>query len=228
MRLKSLFLAASLAFTVLATAQTKEGFSVDAVVGINFNKLHAEPTIGATQRPEGKWHGDFRVGVDMHYTFSLPIVISSGLSFARKEFSLKGDVYGRSIREGHFSNLNYLQLPLTVGYNFQLGAFTLRPSVGLVVNYGLSGNLAYTRTQTHPTAWGSEAIIHQRSAFPTERIEVTANMHRFDFAYNVALHAQYKRYGVKVGYERGVTALNTEYTNPYSRGIVVALTHRLF
>lgn len=86
----------------------------------------------------------YQLGVTADYEFNNHLVLTSGLSFIRRNGKLElGQNYYPS--DGSFMRfprvetaVNYLQSPLTVGYRFHCGdGFSLTPSVGLYAAYGL-------------------------------------------------------------------------------------------
>lgn len=85
----------------------------------------------------------YQLGLTADYEFRNHLVLASGLSFIRRNGKLElGQNYpsgGGFMRFPQVETaVNYLQVPLTVGYRFHGGnGFSLTPSVGLYAAYGL-------------------------------------------------------------------------------------------
>ena len=117
-------------------AQVKVGVQAGANVS-GFASSSSMPAENSSQM-------GYQLGVTADYEFNNHLVLTSGLSFIRRNGKLElGQNYYPS--DGSFMRfprvetaVNYLQSPLTVGYRFHCGdGFSLTPCVGLYAAYGL-------------------------------------------------------------------------------------------
>ncbi|WP_032594838.1 porin family protein, partial [Bacteroides fragilis] len=90
-----------------------------------------------------------QIGLVVDFTFSKKWLLMSGLSFLQKGGELnreltvnagRVDLYQAGPAFNHISfKMNYLELPLKLGYKFQLGdKLDLIPSIGIYGSYGFS------------------------------------------------------------------------------------------
>lgn len=136
MKLRILFVCVvAFGFAGNLSAQVKVGVQA----GANVSGFASSSSMPA----ESSLRMGYQVGVTADYEFSNHLVLASGLSFINRNSKLElGQNYPSGDAFMRFPNVetsvNYLQVPLTIGYRFHFGeGFSLTPSVGLYAAYGL-------------------------------------------------------------------------------------------
>ncbi len=133
-KLVFMFVMASLFVTTLS-AQVRVG--VDA--GANASKFVGK---GSSPAVKGDWKLGYQIGVNASYEFQNHWMLLSGLSFIQRSGDLQLGVYDATGNVGMIhpkvaTKINYLQVPLKVGYNIHISnRFSLIPNAGLYAAYG--------------------------------------------------------------------------------------------
>ncbi len=100
----------------------------------------------AVEKYEATARNGFKFGANAEYTLSNQISFESGLAYIRKGANLfigyRDFIKIESIK---FSEMDYIQIPLMVGYKLKLGnGFSLKPEAGGYFSLGIGGNSFYT------------------------------------------------------------------------------------
>lgn len=155
--MKKLFVClAAMLYVGCASAQVKIGIEA----GANLSRM-----VGSSSLPsEKEAKTGFQIGMTADYEFGAHWMLMSGISFIQRHGELQlGENYPStsSQYEGYMrfpkvqTRINYLQIPLKLGYNFQIGQkLQLIPSIGLYAAYGFgAGDCDLTIKDTGTTQW---------------------------------------------------------------------------
>ena len=112
---------------LMVSAFCAKAQQVRAEVGISYATI-----IGPQSSPSGF---DPRIKVSYAVTFDSPVFLETGIAYTGKRFTEHSSGYMPTV-------INYMQIPLLVGYSFKLGEkgkFSLEPSAGAYCAYGFEG-----------------------------------------------------------------------------------------
>lgn len=147
----------------------------------------------------------------------------SGLLFIRKG----GTTYGNSllntdINKIKFSSMNYLQIPLMIGYVFNLThKFSIKPELGVYYAVGLSGDSYITGTDAFEQPYESRV-----STFSDGYGKPYRPCNRNDTGFSFAVNLLYRHIGMKFGYDVALTNA-TYYGNGKHRTLYVSAIYWL-
>jgi len=199
-------------FVLFNTSQAQVPFTFGVKAGIALSNTNIEDydmLVGAS------------AGIIMDYNITKNIYIRSGLDFV-----MKGAKYNSfsEVKQGgwpvkYFYNqkarLNYIQMPLMLGYRYKVASGThVFISGGAYFAYGIYGKGKYTlRSISIENGKDTEHI-------ESEKFKDFDDMYLKDFDLGVvgAIGAEYGNYSINVGYEYGLVNLgkNRSSTVPYS------------
>lgn len=170
----------------------------------------------------------YKYGAIAEYTLSNNISFESGLMYIRKGATTYGEnMLSSRISSIKFAQMNYLQIPLMIGYKVDLGSgFSIKPEAGGYFAVGISGysfvtgidnfNQPYeARVSTFSHTDSRNGVAPYR---PSNRVDAG-----FSFAFNV----NYRHFTIKAGYDLGL-ATTTYYGNGKQRTFSVSLAYWLF
>ncbi len=157
----------------------------------------------------------YEIGGDIRYTLNCGINFTSGISFTQSQgkFSVMSDYYdatGQITTEFPEINTNilFLEIPLKVGYGFQLGGKTrLNPFAGIYGRYGLLSMKDDVREigKTESEKW--DCFKDYNSTY--HHIDA---MKRIDFGMMVGVEMMVAdHYSISINYRRGLLSQSTQY-----------------
>ncbi|MDE6304283.1 MAG: PorT family protein, partial [Paramuribaculum sp.] len=170
----------------------------------------------------------FKIGADAEYTLKNHLSFESGLSYIRKGATVSGNnMLSSRISSIKFSEMNYLQIPLMIGYKVETGSgFSFKPQIGGYFAAGINGDSFVTGTDNFNQPY--EARVNTFST--TTSINGVAPFrpcHRADGGLSFALNLNYRHFSVKAQYDLGLTAA-TIYGSGKQRTLSVSLAYWLF
>ena len=181
--MRKVFLIPLLLFSFGATAQTKIGLRV----GMNF------ASIGFNDfKPEKRMLHRLNLGT------TIEIALDENWSFnTGPYYAGKGVIYGRSPSTGKIDSLtvrlNYIELPLNIGYKFSVEKDNrLAITGGPYISYGFNGEIRTINTRYPPTTH-----LHKKETDQYKRMELGFN---FTTLYEINNH-----YGIRIDYSRSLS-----------------------
>ncbi len=162
----------------------------------------------------------FLIGGIINLSLRNNISFESGISFVRKAGEISGDkLLGTRLALIKFSQMDYLRIPLSVGYKFKMKEFSVCPGFGPYYAIGISGDSFISGNDDFGQPFESRV-----STFSNGYGRPYRPCNRNDFGLSFSLNAVYRHIGVKVGYDLGLT--NTSYYgNGKQRSFIVSLAY---
>ncbi len=182
----------------------------------------------AVEEYESTARNGFKFGTNAEFTLSNHISFESGLAYIRKGATTSGDnILSKRISSIKFAEMNYLQIPLMVGYEANLGSgFSIKPEVGGYFAVGLNGDSFVTGidnfNQPYETRVNTFSTTESRNGVAPFR-----PCNRIDGGLAFALNVNYRHFTLKAEYDLGL-ATTTYYGNGKQRTFSVSLGYWLF
>ena len=144
----------------------------------------------------------FKVGGLIDFTINNNLSFESGLSYIRKGGSTYGNyLLCSDISRIKFSSMDYLQIPLMIGYIFNLPQkFSIKAELGAYYAVGLSGDSYITGIDNFGQPY--EARV---STFSDGYGKPYRPCNRNDVGLSFSVNISYKHVGIKLGYDMGLT-----------------------
>lgn len=170
----------------------------------------------------------FKVGANAEFTLRNYISFEAGLAYIRKGAKITGDKIGYTdINSIKFAEMNYLQIPLMAGYEFNLGNhFSIKPEVGAYFAVGINGDSFVTGTDNfnQPYEARVRTFSHTES---TNGVAPYRPCARVDGGLAFALNLNYRHFTLKAEYDLGL-ATTTFYGSGKQRTLSVSLAYWIF
>ena len=169
----------------------------------------------------------FRVGANAEYSFANQVTLTSGIDYLRKGVSVNGTklLYTR-ISRVKLSEMDYLQIPITMGYKFYVGsAVSIRPHIGGYYAVGIAGDSFVTGTD----AFGQPNEKRVRT-FGTTDDNIGDSFrpcNRNDAGLVFGAEFAWMHFGLNLEYDLGLVTASY-YGNGKQRTFSVTLTYWLF
>lgn len=165
----------------------------------------------------------FKVGGLIDFTLNNNLSFESGLSYIKKGGSTYGNsLLGSDISRIKFSSMNYLQIPLMIGYVFNLPhRFSIEPELGAYYAVGLSGDSYITGIDAFGQPYESRA-----STFSDGYGKPYRPCNRNDSGFSFAVNLSYRHIGMKFGYDIALTNA-TYYGNGKHRTLYISAIYWL-
>ncbi len=182
----------------------------------------------AVDRYEVTARNGFKFGTNAEYTLSNHISFESGLAYIRKGANIfigyRDFIKIESIK---FSEMDYIQIPLMVGYKFKLGSgFSIKPEVGGYFSLGIGGNSFYTEYDNNNKPFDTRVKTFKSSILPNKYPQYR-RCNRIDAGLSAALNINYRHFTLKAEYDLGL-ATSTYYGSGKQRTFSVSLGYWLF
>lgn len=223
--IKTLVAAATMLLAAAMPAQAqKVNLGIEA--GYTYNSL----LVSGDYDTEGL--SGFAVGAVVDVALPQSWTLQTGLSYVRKGGSVSGEaISGTKITQLHDMNLNYLRVPVMVGRKVSLGAgFSITPRVGWYFAEGISGSGNVTGDSDYTGSWVAmrvESFKDFTSRQGENEILAYKGCNRFDTGIAIGVNFDYRHFGIKVGYDFGVTRV-TSYGKGHNSSLSVGLVYRLW
>ena len=202
--ISSLLVGCALFVSTGSKAQVKSPLSFGVKAGIS---------LSTTNEDDYEMKPGFVGGIVVDYELSRNLFLRSGIDFVMKGAKLDKErvsntnsVIGVSPRYQFEDRvrLNYLQMPVTFGYKYQVGnGFTAYLNAGPYVGFGVYGR---GRSSVRLVSGDRPAGGLVDGCIESDSFDDLA-LKKFDFGITGSIGAEYKQYFVNVGYEYGLTNL---------------------
>lgn len=170
-------------------------------------------------------HG-FMVGVTAGYTFPQNLVLESGLSYQRKGGTLSGDMLVNGLRLLDIDKMDYLHLPVTVGYRIRLADdWALTPKVGAYMAVGLQAKGKVAASDPF-----GQLVLGTSDLFKDSQLRVDYRpFDRFDGGLQFGLDLSFRKFRLGVGYQLGLAHMSSIYDPQlYNRTLSLSLGYNIF
>ena len=169
-------------------------------------------------------HNGFKLGAEVDYTLGNRISFESGVAYVRKGGGKSGkNMWGSEITSVKFEAMNYLQIPLMVGYKFGLGSkFSVKPEVGAYYAVGVGGHTFVSGTDSFGQPYEKRV-----STFSGAEGVPYRPCNRNDGGLAFALNLSYSHFTVKAEYDLGL-ATASYYGDGKQRTFSVSLAYWFF
>lgn len=202
---------------LLSIAQWKVGLEA----GAGFNYLSSDNAVVSGHAKIG-----VKVGVIASYTTKYRLYIESGLSYAaNKGATLSGFKNQYKTLESVESKLQFLQLPVNVGYKIHItDKWTIIPKVGMWVAVGVGGHSIVTGTESGGTSYQVRVLPFGRDSYTLsgEKFEV-GGYSRLDWGTSFGVDVRYKNFALRGAFDLGLQDLNFDLGSPESHSYTLTL-----
>ncbi len=166
----------------------------------------------------------FKFGLDAEYQLANKICLEAGLAYIRKGATTSGiRLSGTEINAIKFAEMDYLQLPVMIGYKFHIGNhFSIKPSVGGYYAVGVGGYALIDGVDAF-----NQPYTERTSTFSGTDGTVYRPCNRNDGGLAFALNIGYRNFSIKAEYDLGL-ATATYYGNGKQRTFSVSLAYWIF
>lgn len=166
----------------------------------------------------------FKFGLDAEYQLANKICLESGLAYIRKGATTSGiRLSGTEINSIKFAEMDYLQLPVMIGYKFNIGNhFSIKPSVGGYYAVGVGGYALIDGVDAF-----NQPYTERTSTFSGTNGTAYRPCNRNDGGLAFALNIGYRNFSIKAEYDLGL-ATATHYGNGKQRTFSVSLAYWIF
>lgn len=200
------------AATATANAQDYERNIFGIRAGVNVSTVHMK-TSGADYFNNVKSRAGFTGGFSYQGLLmrTAPLYIETGLYYSMKGFKAKEHERDGAIDYGVWeqkANPSYLQVPLMLNYQFQVGRnATIQPAVGVYYAIGLGGKLK-SKYDNGEDQWEDHYYLFKKTNVNEEGSGVSHEqekiMKRSDFGMRFQLGATIGRFYMAAGYDLGL------------------------
>lgn len=170
----------------------------------------------------------FKVGADAELTLPNHLSFESGLAYIRKGATITGEnIHSARIISIKFAEMNYLQLPLMIGYKFEAGnGLSIKPQAGGYFAVGINGDSFVTGINNFNQPY--EARVNTFSGTESNYGAVPFRpTHRADAGLSFALNLNYRHVTLKAEYDLGLVT-STIYGNGRQRTLSISLAYWVF
>ena len=166
----------------------------------------------------------FKFGLDAEYQLANKICLEAGLAYIRKGATTSGiRLSGTEINAIKFAEMDYLQLPVMIGYKFHIGNhFSIKPFVGGYYAVGVGGYALIDGVDAF-----NQPYTERTSTFSGTDGTVYRPCNRNDGGLAFALNIGYRNFSIKAEYDLGL-ATATYYGNGKQRTFSVSLAYWIF
>ncbi len=170
----------------------------------------------------------FKFGANAEFTLSNHISFESGLAYIRKGATTSGDnMLSQSISSIKFAEMNYLQIPLMVGYKFDLGRhFSIKPQAGGYFAVGINGHSFVTGLDNYNQPYEARVETFSHN-YANNGVAPYRPSNRADGGLAFGLNVNYRHFTLKAEYDLGL-ATTTYYGNGKQRTFSVSIGYWLF
>lgn len=155
----------------------------------------------AVNEYSSKSKSGFLIGGVVNLSLRNDITFESGISFVRKAGDISGNkLLGTDVSRIKFSQMDYLRLPILIGYKFKIGEFSVCPGIGPYFAIGINGDSFISGADGYGQPY--EALV---STFSGGYDKPYRPCNRSDIGLSYSVNARYRHVGIKVGYDMGLT-----------------------
>lgn len=190
-------------------------WNVGVEVGAGFNYLSADHAEVSDQAKIG-----VKAGAIVSYTTRYGLYVESGLSYSNQRGSTLTDFDNQyKTLESVNSKLQYLQLPVTLGYKIRVSKkWAIIPKVGMWAAVGVGGHSLVTGIETSGTRYQVGVLPFETDHYTLSGQDYRIGGYsRLDWGATVGVDVRYTRFAVRAACDFGLEDLNFELGSPYSR-----------
>lgn len=174
----------------------------------------------AVNEYSSKSKNGFLIGGVIDLTLKNNISFESGISFVRKSGEISGDkLLGTEISHIKFSQMDYLRIPLSIGYYFKIKEFSIRPGFGAYYAIGINGDSFISGVDNFGQPY--EARV---STFSNGYGKPYRPCNRNDMGLSFSINTTYRHIGIKVGYDLGLTTASY-YGNGKQHSLIISAAY---
>jgi len=209
--LKTTFIVIALLIGISVSAQENAArFGVKA--GMNYSGSY-----GDDNSPKSQVR--LNVGITLDFRLSPTVYLLTGLDYSVK--GGKGDAYEVTDNDGKKYMLTqsdkpaYLQLPLHVGYRFDVTDFRIMPHAGFYMAYGIGGKAEY---KYDPLDGGSGK---------TDKIDFFGvGIGKFDYGFGIGVSGEYRKFVLDLGHDWGLRKFAKDYSDDKTKCAYLTLGYK--
>jgi hypothetical protein len=207
----------AVAIAGLATANAQLNFGVKAGLNLsNYTGIEKPEGLPSTVEWSNPYKPGFHVGAFAQYMLTKELGLEAGLYYsmlgAKQKFHIEQS--GQYLTATGSTNPSYLQIPVSVLYKFDLGlGLKLYPQVGLYAGYGIAGKGTADIDTNIPNIGTALAVLglsNEEYNYFGSNDGVETKNNRFDAGLTFGLNLQYSNFLIGLGYDLGLTKLNSE------------------
>ena len=214
-----------MAVSICASAQTFN-------YGVEAGYAHTDiaKSAGKTSGKSG-----FKVGGVIECTFDNNLSYESGLSYVRKggkEWDWDSKYNDQKFYWVDYQYLDYLQIPLTVGYKFYpVSDFCIKPQAGIYAGLGICGKAEASYRYYDLNSTNRDEMKDLQSSFNPYKYDDGLNQvpitrcNRPDYGISLGLSAAYKKIALRVGYNIQLNNVTTNNGNGRFRTLSATLAY---
>lgn len=235
MRKKSIFLMILVMIIVSCASASADYFTVGPEVGYEHVSYHAsDQTIGT------KGGNGFRIGANATFVMNNGIFIQSGLYYSLKGAGDGGkllNIAGKAqfptfVKEVELRRIEYLTLPLTIGYEFQLPRnFAIGLNAGGYIASGIGDGSTYfiltDNEENGGNLFDKTEFTHYNPDTNSREPIVIKKSGRIDAGIIVGANVKFKDIQLKVFYQIGMNKTIYDIATPNTLGLALAYNFRL-
>ncbi len=216
--MKYILLALSILLNTLVISAQNWNIGIEA--GFVHNRM-------AVDRYNSDPRNGFRAGAMANITLPKRIIMEAEIAFVRKGATITGDnIGGENLYEIKYAQMNYLQIPISVGYKINLGrGFSIVPQVGGYIAFATGGH----SLDSGIDRWGQEYTTRSHIFDFTNENRDWGCQHgckRLDGGFVFSMTGYYKHFGLRLGYDLGMTPVSV-YGNGKHRTLYASVTYWL-
>lgn len=166
----------------------------------------------------------FKFGANAEFTLQNHLAFESGIDFIRKGATVTGShMYGKNVTKVDYAQMDYLQIPLMIGYKFNLKhGFSIKPQLGVYYAVGVGGYSFISGIDAFNQQYEARVSTFGGSTQPAFR-----PCDRNDAGLTFAANITWKHIGVHIEYDYSLTP-TAYYGNGKQRTFSISLSHWIF
>lgn len=159
------------------------------------------------------------IGITLDFKLSSNVYLLTGLEYSAK--GGKGSPYEVTNNDGKKLMLTqadkpvYLQLPLHVGYKFDVSGFNIMPHMGFYMAYGIGGKAEYS----YKPLDGSPSWVDKIDFFGV-------GVGKFDYGVGIGANLEYNKFVLDLGHDWGLRKFAKEYNDGKSKNLYLTLGYK--
>lgn len=182
----------------------------------------------AVEDYESTSRNGFKIGANAEYSLRNDISFELGVAYVRKGADLLIN-YRNFIKiySIQFSEMDYLQIPLMVGYKFKFGdGFSIKPEAGGYFSLGIGGDSFYTKLDNNNKLFDTRVKTFKSTMLPNRYVQYWG-CNRSDAGLSAALNVNCRHFTLKAEYDLGL-ANTTYYGNGKQRTLSISLGYWIY
>lgn len=199
----------------LAPIFSQAQWNVGVEAGAGFSNLS-----GSRAESNANSRAGLKIGVIGSYTARYGLYVESGLSYANRKGGILSHFDNQyKTLESVDSKLQYLQLPVNLGYKIRLSKkWAIIPKAGMWVAVGVGGHSIVTGTETSGTRYQVRVLPFNADRYTLSGVNYNiGGFSRLDWGMSVGADVRYNRLAIRAACDFGLQDLNFDLGSPHSR-----------